>query len=63
MHRIEAALVVPGRGDPVRDAVVRLDGPVIGYAGPAAGAPADITVLADPARVSGVWRSGRRVKG
>jgi imidazolonepropionase-like amidohydrolase len=24
---------------------------------------ADITVLADPARVSGVWRSGRRVKG
>ena len=55
--------MVPGRGDPVRDAVVRLDGPVIGYAGPAAGAPADITVLADPARVSGVWRSGRRVKG
>ena len=39
MHRIEADLLVPGRGEPVSDAVVVLDGDRIGYAGPAAGAP------------------------
>ena len=39
MHRIEADLLIPGQGDPVRDGVVILDGPRIGYAGPAAAAP------------------------
>jgi imidazolonepropionase-like amidohydrolase len=39
MHRIEAGLLIPGKGDPVRDGVVILDGPRIGYAGPAASAP------------------------
>ena len=39
MHRIEADLLVPGRGEPVSDGVVVLDGDRIGYAGPAAGAP------------------------
>ncbi len=39
MHRIEADLLIPGRGEPVTDGVVLLDGPRIGYAGPAAGAP------------------------
>jgi imidazolonepropionase-like amidohydrolase len=39
VHRIEAALMIPGRGEPVRDGVVLLDGPVIRYAGPAGGAP------------------------
>jgi imidazolonepropionase-like amidohydrolase len=39
MHRIEADLLIPGKGDPVRDGVVILDGPRIGYAGPAASAP------------------------
>ena len=39
MHRIEAGLLIPGQGDPVRDGVVILDGPRIGYAGPAAAAP------------------------
>lgn len=39
MERIEAELLIPGRGEPVRDAVVVLDGATIGYAGPAAGAP------------------------
>jgi len=38
--RIEADLLVPGRGPPVPDGVVVLDGPVITFAGPAAGAPA-----------------------
>src|SRR5215831_9398966 len=39
MHRIEAELLIPGRGDPVRDGVVVVDGPGIGYAGPAGMAP------------------------
>jgi imidazolonepropionase-like amidohydrolase len=39
MHRIEADLLIPGRGEPVSDGVVVLDGDRIGYAGAAAGAP------------------------
>src|SRR5580658_4736942 len=40
MERIEAELLIPGRGEPVRDGVVLLDGQQISYAGPAASAPA-----------------------
>jgi imidazolonepropionase-like amidohydrolase len=39
MQRIEATQLIPGRGAPVPDAVVLLDGAGIGYAGPAAAAP------------------------
>lgn len=39
MERIEAELLIPGSGEPVTDGVVILDGPVISYAGAAAGAP------------------------
>ncbi|MGI9009444.1 MAG: metal-dependent hydrolase family protein [Streptosporangiaceae bacterium] len=39
VERIEAELLLPGRGDPVTDGVVVLDGPVIAYAGPARDAP------------------------
>ena len=39
MHRIEAELLIPGRGGPVRDGVVVLDGSRISYAGPAGVAP------------------------
>jgi imidazolonepropionase-like amidohydrolase len=39
MERITAELLIPGSGHPVRDGVVLLDGPAIGYAGPASGAP------------------------
>src|SRR5262245_19940420 len=39
MERIEADLLVPGRGEPIHDGVVVWDGPTITYAGPAAGAP------------------------
>ncbi len=39
MHRIEAELLIPGHGDPIRDGVVLLDGAEIGYAGRAAVAP------------------------
>src|SRR5947209_2743966 len=39
MYRIEAELLIPGHGDPIRDAVVILDGPLITFAGPASVAP------------------------
>ncbi len=39
MERIEAELLIPGSGEPVRDGVVVLDGTVISYAGPAGQAP------------------------
>ena len=39
MQRIEASLLIPGRGAPVRDGVVLLDGGRISYAGPAHDAP------------------------
>jgi imidazolonepropionase-like amidohydrolase len=57
MQRIEAETLIPGRGDPVRDGVVVLDGPTITYAGPAAGAPetpAATTVHASVA-MPGMW--------
>jgi imidazolonepropionase-like amidohydrolase len=38
-QRIEAQLLIPGRGEPIRDGVVVLDGPTIEYAGAPAGAP------------------------
>src|SRR5262252_6001356 len=39
MQRIEAELLIPGAGEPVRDGVVIIDGAEIAYAGPASGAP------------------------
>jgi len=39
LERIEADLLIPGRGAPVRDGVVVLDGASISYAGPAREAP------------------------
>lgn len=40
MEQINAGLLIPGRGEPVPDATVLIDGARIRYAGPAAGAPA-----------------------
>ncbi len=37
MEQINARLLIPERGDPVRDATVLIDGGRISYAGPAAG--------------------------
>ncbi len=57
MHRIEAELLIPGRGAPVRDGVVLLDGPRIAYAGPAATAPQTpgATVRSAAAVMPGMW--------
>ena len=40
MERIDAGLLIPGRGEPVRDATVLIDGARITYAGLAGSAPA-----------------------
>jgi imidazolonepropionase-like amidohydrolase len=37
--RIEADVLIPGRGDPIKDGCVVLDGDQIAYAGPRSGAP------------------------
>jgi imidazolonepropionase-like amidohydrolase len=39
-NRIDADLLIPGRGEPVSPGTVVLDGPTIAYAGPSAEAPA-----------------------
>jgi imidazolonepropionase-like amidohydrolase len=59
MQRIEADQLIPGRGAPVEDAVVVLDGPVISYAGPRADAPEPATGEAPAVRartvLPGLW--------
>jgi imidazolonepropionase-like amidohydrolase len=61
MERIEAELMIPGRGEPIRDAVVLLDGATIAYAGPAAGAPdtpaatTDATITRATTVLPGLW--------
>jgi imidazolonepropionase-like amidohydrolase len=56
-YRIEAHQLIPGRGTPVRDGVVVLDGPAIVYAGPASGAPdtPDATVVRTHTVLPGLW--------
>lgn len=52
MQRIEATVLVPGRGEPIRDGVVLVDGESITYAGPAA--QAHPSPDAEPFRVEAV---------
>jgi hypothetical protein len=39
IERIEADVLIPGRGEPMSNGVVIIDGPVISFAGPANDAP------------------------
>ncbi|MFW6197361.1 MAG: metal-dependent hydrolase family protein [Myxococcota bacterium] len=57
MERIEAELLIPGTGEPVRDGVVVVDGELIHYAGPAADAPVgdDEAVVRAPVVMPGLW--------
>src|SRR5438093_1619430 len=57
MLRIEADVLIPGRGDPIRNAALIVDGPTIAYAGPIEGAPsaAGATVVNVPALMPGMW--------
>jgi imidazolonepropionase-like amidohydrolase len=58
--RIEANVLVPGRGAPVVNGVVIMDGPLISYAGPASDAPAtpdtsDAAAVTAEAVLPGLW--------
>src|ERR1051326_1780235 len=55
--RIEASVLIPGRGAPVTDGVVVMDGPAISFAGPSADAPEtpDATVVRAEAVMPGLW--------
>jgi imidazolonepropionase-like amidohydrolase len=57
MHRIEAEVLIPGRGHPIERGCVLLDGATITYAGPSAQAPAtpDATVTETVAVMPGMW--------
>jgi imidazolonepropionase-like amidohydrolase len=57
MYRIEADLLIPGRGEPVSGGVVLLDGERIDYAGPAYAAPESpgATVHRVTAVMPGMW--------
>ena len=63
--RIEAGRLIPGRGEVVTDGVVVLEGPVIAYAGPAAGAPAtpDAQRLTTPTVMPGMWDTHTHLAG
>ena len=58
MHRIEADLLIPGRGEPVRDGCVVVDGAAIAWVGPRDAAPAtgeDVPVTRVPTVLPGLW--------
>ena len=57
MDRIEAGLLIPGDGQPLRDGVVLVDGAAISYAGPASNAPDTPGAIAVKAAVvmPGMW--------
>jgi imidazolonepropionase-like amidohydrolase len=57
MLRIQADLLIPGRGDPVENGAVVIDGPVITYSGPQAGAPGgdELEVVEVPVVMPGLW--------
>lgn len=55
--RIDADTLIPGRGDPIRNGTVVIDGSRITYAGPVAGAPIDpgTTTTRVPVVMPGLW--------
>ena len=58
MVRIEADLLIPGRGEPIRNGCVVFDGPTISFAGPiesAPKAPPGASVERVPVVLPGLW--------
>ena len=53
--RIDAELLIPGKGDPIENGSVVLDGGGIVYAGPTASAPAADDVTEVPTVLPGLW--------
>jgi imidazolonepropionase-like amidohydrolase len=53
--RIDADVLIPGRGRPVRDATVVFDGPTLDYVGPTADAPQTPTTFHAAAVLPGLW--------
>ena len=53
--RIDAGLLIPGRGEPVTGGSVVLEGAKIAYAGPTAGAPDVAEVVTVPTVMPGLW--------
>ena len=56
-HRIQADLLIPGRGEPIEDGTVIFDGPMIAFAGPTRQAPPtpEAIVTEVPAVMPGIW--------
>ena len=63
--RIEADLLIPGRGDPVNDGVVVIEGDTIAYAGARAAAPEtpEAHVTAVPVTLPGLWEAHAHFDG
>lgn len=57
MDRIEADVLIPGRGEPVRNGCVVLEGTTVAYAGPVEDAPStpDTRTYSVPAVMPGMW--------
>jgi imidazolonepropionase-like amidohydrolase len=53
--RIDADVLVPGRGEPINDAAVVIEGATITYTGPRAAAPDAATTYKVPAVMPGMW--------
>ena len=53
--RVDAGILIPGRGDPITDGSVAFNGGRIVYAGSTAGAPAADEVVAVPTVMPGIW--------
>ncbi len=57
--RIEAGLLIPGRGEPIENGVVVLEGGTISYAGPGQTAPGtpDAEIVVVPVVLPGLWEA------
>jgi len=55
VERIDTDLLIPGRGDPTRNAAVVIDGSSITYAGPRQSAPDVGSVISVPCLMPGLW--------
>ena len=55
VERIDADLLIPGRGDPIRDAAVVIDGSSIVYVGPRQTAPDVRSPVSVPCLMPGLW--------